>query len=159
MDAISLSIDYAYGRFEEDDELFLDLLQLCSVMRHFQIGHQNYKNWHDELLYHRDIVHQQCRDIRKWQQYKSFDKLRERQANKFAEKLVDKIHLPSPQEKDKLVQRLASQLDLQFVEKGTLIYNEKIVEEKLYFVVIGSVGLYNRQQTPTFPLHSRGMAA
>lgn len=47
IDAISLSIDYAYSRFEEDDKLFLEVLRLCS--------HQNYKDWHEELLYQRDI--------------------------------------------------------------------------------------------------------
>lgn len=104
-----------------------------------------------ELIYQRDIVHQQRRDIRKWQQYESFEKLRERKANKFAKKLVDKINLPSPQEQDTLVKRLASELDLKFVEKNTLIYSEKSAEEKLCFVVIGSVGLYKSSTEFYFP--------
>lgn len=47
MDAISLSIDYACGRFEEDDKLILHLCRICGILKCDKVigHHQNYMDW------------------------------------------------------------------------------------------------------------------
>lgn len=171
INAFDRCLDYTFGMFEDDEEMMRTSRSTCGLLAHYlktagktrgvngwqphQIikASQFYVEVYDSLHEYRATLLQQHELLSRWQQQKQlkFTELEKMEARKFAEKLVNMVLQDmSSQKQETLIDALATHLQLKFVPKDTVIYNEKTVGESVYFVALGSVGFYN-SPTSFFP--------